>query len=123
MWRLKFLETRVVSSRSCSISDSSSRLRWSSHAHLQLAQRNRLVQEFVGAAVQRGHARFEVVLRRQHQYGQVLVVVANVVEHLDAAHVGQVEVENEQVRSGAGGVLQRFAPGGGGTHLVAMAAQ
>jgi hypothetical protein len=45
------------------------------------------------------------------------------VDHLDAVHVRQAEVEDDQVRRVLGGKFKRLASGSGGVHLVVADAQ
>ena len=88
------------------------------HARQQLADGERLLDVVVGAEVERGDLLRLAVARRQHddrRGGEA----AGARDHVLAVHIGQAEVEDDQVGRRIGDQPQRLVAGGGVQHLVA----
>jgi len=63
----------------------------------QLAERERLDEVVVGAALQAAHAVLDGVARGEHQHGKVGALGAHAAQRLEAVDAGQADVEDEQV--------------------------
>ena len=66
-------------------------------ARFELAQRERLHQVVVGAEIERAHALLEFFARRRDQYGHRVGTCAQATQQFDAVHVGQTEIEHDEV--------------------------
>jgi len=82
------------------------------HAHprQQLAHAERLAHVIVGAGVERGHLVGFLSSRREHEDGH-LRPLAQPPDHLEPIHVGQAQIQDDQVRLTRLGGLQALLRG------------
>ena len=66
------------------------------HARFQLGQLEGLAQVVVGAQVQAVDARVDAGLRGEHQHRHAVATAAQALEHLEAVHARQADVQNHQ---------------------------
>ena len=91
------------------------------HARQQLDEGERLHQVIVGALFEAFDAVVERAARAQNQDRRAGLAVADLLQHLQAVHIGQHEVENHQVVIGGVDVVERGGAVGRGIHGVSRA--
>jgi hypothetical protein len=67
------------------------------HPRLQLLQRERLGHVVVGAQVQALDALLDAVGRGEDQHRHAAAAPAQLAQHLEAVHLGQAQVQDQQV--------------------------
>ena len=93
------------------------------HARQQFHEGEGLHQVIVGALFQALDAVVQRAARAQNQDRRPDLAVADALQHLQAVHIGQHEVQNHQVVIGGVDVVERRRAGGRGIHGVARALQ
>ena len=91
-------------------------------ARQQFADGERLFDIIVGAEIERGDLLGLAVARRQDEDRRGSEF-ARLGQHVLAVHVGQAEIEHDDIGRRIGDQPQRLAPGGGVQHLIARRLQ
>jgi hypothetical protein len=93
------------------------------HRLEQLLAAVRLAQVIVGAALERADGGLDADVAAHHDHVAVDLARVDVIHDLVAAHVGQAQVEQDQIEFQFGQLGQRFAAAGGGDQMVVAVAQ
>ena len=93
------------------------------HAGQQLHEGEGFHQVVVGALFEALDAVIERAARAQNQHRRPGLAVADFLQHLEPVHIGQHQVEDDQVVIGGVKEVERGGAGGRGVHGVARALQ
>jgi hypothetical protein len=89
------------------------------HARLQLRQCERFGEIVVRPEVEGAHTVFHTVLGRENQDRHVAASATQALQHFQPAHLGQSQIQNEQVEFKVGNRAIGGGPGRDAVHGVA----
>ena len=93
------------------------------HAGQQFDEGEWFDQVVVGAAFEAFDAVVDSIARAEDQDRRTGLAIANLLQQFEAVHVGEHEIENDQVILGCMDLVERGSPAGGAVHRIVGAFQ